>query len=244
MDGHWSKTHDVAGNDILTQNSTGLLQQVGGFSPHFFDLLTSRPNWEFGKDGGTAGNHDTAVYHGNYADYTVTAILFDTITGAIVPSGGGPNIIQAYKIEDHHVVDAADPTDLADGTDIVIGVDFLQFKDQTISLNNAAPDLKLHAYDSGNYLDTFSSTSYSNSNGPTSWTSTPWIESGDTIPPAPPPLTAKFTFPAIDCISMTATERRADQMARPSSARSTWQAQPRQVCHSTIWKVDLTQARP
>jgi hypothetical protein len=48
----------------------------------------------------------------------------------------------------------------------------------TVNPVNEAPVLKLHAYDKGNYLDSFNATAYSNSNGATPWTSS-WQESAD-----------------------------------------------------------------
>jgi len=123
LDGHWHKSYDAAGNDVLNQDSTGLLQQVGGFSPHFFDLLTSRPNWTFGADGGTAGTSDTVVYTGNFTDYTITHVYYDPSTSSMV-AGPGAGIITAFKVVDHR---PGSP----DGTDIVIGVENFQFADGT-----------------------------------------------------------------------------------------------------------------
>jgi Ca2+-binding RTX toxin-like protein len=148
LDGTWQKTVDVAGNDVLHQNTQGLLRNVGGFSPHFQDLLTSRPNWTFGSDGGSAGSSDTAVFQGNLADYTLVAL---DVNGNVVanPHANWASVF-AVKVTDN-VASRTLPDGITvvpgDGTDLVIGVERFQFADGTINPQayfDVAPSLDLH----------------------------------------------------------------------------------------------------
>jgi Ca2+-binding RTX toxin-like protein len=148
LDGTWQKTVDVAGNDVLHQNTQGLLQNVGGFSPHFQDLLTSRPNWTFGSDGGSAGSSDTAMFQGNLADYMLVAL---DVNGNIVanPHANWASVF-AVKVTDN-VASRTLPDGITvvpgDGTDLVIGVESFQFADGTINPQayfDVAPSLDLH----------------------------------------------------------------------------------------------------
>jgi Ca2+-binding RTX toxin-like protein len=123
--GRWHKSYDVAGNDVLNQDSQGLLDSQG-FASHFTDLLTSRPNYVLGETNST-GTADKAVFTGNRADYDVTVLLYNTVTGMIAPNPG-PNVITVYKIADHR-------PGAPDGTDLMMGVELFQFADRTVSLN-------------------------------------------------------------------------------------------------------------
>ena len=141
LDGHWHKSYDVAGNDVLNQDSTGLLQtaEVGpGFGLHFTDLLTSRPNWTFGADGGTAGTGDTVVYTGNRSDYTVTQLFYNTVTHLNVAVAIPGTTVTLYKIVDDR---AGSP----DGTDLVTGVESFKFANvmltETQLLSHAPSDI-------------------------------------------------------------------------------------------------------
>ena len=76
--GHWHKSHDVAGNDVLNQDSLGLLDSQG-FVDHFTDLLTSRPTYVLGETN-SAGITDKVVFTGNRADYDIANLLYNTVT--------------------------------------------------------------------------------------------------------------------------------------------------------------------
>jgi Ca2+-binding RTX toxin-like protein len=130
--GHWHKSYDAAGNDVLNQDSQGLLDSQG-FADHFTDLLTSRPNYVLGETS-SAGTTDRAVFSGTRVDYDITTLLYNTSTGAIV-TATGPNVITVYRIADHR-------PGTPDGTDLVTGVELFQFADRTLTeaqLSNQAP---------------------------------------------------------------------------------------------------------
>ncbi|WP_172599275.1 peroxidase family protein [Rhizobium leguminosarum] len=128
--GGYSTTLDALGNAVHNVGnvlSAGLLGNLSlgtqMFAKHYTDLLKTAKfkDMVLGSDGAAAGT-DTAVYSGNRADYTITAITFTSANqGAIV----------AYKIEDHR---AGSP----DGTDLVVGVDLFQFADQTLAADQLA----------------------------------------------------------------------------------------------------------
>jgi Ca2+-binding RTX toxin-like protein len=168
---------DLNGNN--THGFTGALSDgllgnaalgTGIFVKHFTGLLQTERFKDFvlGNDGGpaatTGANADIAVMTGNKADYTLTAISFNS---------AHEGTINAYKIVDNR---AGSP----DGTDLLIGVEKIKFLDQTLNLVNAPPVLALHAVDSSTYLDQFTARAYNNSNGSIPWAATPWVESNDT----------------------------------------------------------------
>jgi Ca2+-binding RTX toxin-like protein len=118
------------GNDVIVGDSIKLadlnhLLASQGFNQHFTGLQASRPNFVLGDNHeapGTAdGTADTAVFSGDYANYSITKFT-DTRPGG--------ELITAFKVVDLRVGAAN-----VDGTDIVIGVEKLRFADRTISLN-------------------------------------------------------------------------------------------------------------
>jgi Ca2+-binding RTX toxin-like protein len=175
FDANGNATHGVTGTltgGLLANNSAGIHTEL--FAKHYTDLLMTERNKDLvlGNDAGTDGTSDTVVLSGNKADYTITAISYNSAhEGTIV----------AYKVTDNGGLNP-DGTARApsDGTDLIVGIDFLQFRDQTVSLNNVAPALDLHAYNTatGSYADNFNTAAFNNSNGTTAWT-TPWTETGD-----------------------------------------------------------------
>ncbi len=176
--GGYSNTFDANGNFVHSVTGplgAGLLGnlELGTqmFDKHFTDMLMSQKfkDMVLGRDGGTAGL-DTAIYTGNRAEYTITTVTF--------ASGTPDGTVTAYKITDNGGLNTDGTVRVSDGIDLLVGMDFLQFRDQTISLNNTPPVVMLHAYDIGNFLDRFNSASYSNSNGSVAWANS-WVETGD-----------------------------------------------------------------
>jgi Ca2+-binding RTX toxin-like protein len=129
--------------------ANGLLDAVGpGFDKHYTNMLSSATFkdlvlggsevtrlWRNGTpgndladsvtvgDGGVVGTADTAVFSGNVAEYTVTAITFTDAHG---------NAVRAIKV--------VDTVANRDGTDILVGVEKANFNDQLgLSLNGNAP---------------------------------------------------------------------------------------------------------
>lgn len=194
----YTSADEVLGDPkAITLGSNGLLDAIGwGDQKHFTELLKSAMFKDYvlggsevttlyrsgdaslpgqtGEqtgvmgDGGMAGSQDTAVFVGNYADYTITTLFFDLSTRSLVQTSG-PNTIQVVKVSDN-VADR-------DGTDVVVGVESFKFADRTVTIGK--PSVDLHAFDAGNFRDQFSSnSSYGGSNGTTPWT-TSWMETGD-----------------------------------------------------------------
>jgi Ca2+-binding RTX toxin-like protein len=167
-------SHRVGYQDTLGAGLLGNADlQTERFDKHFTEMLRSQIFKDLVMgDGGTTAASDTAAYSGNKADYTITAISYDSAhEGTIV----------AYKITDNGGLNP-DGTARApsDGTDLIVGIDYLQFRDQTVSLNNTPPALDLHAFNTatGSYADNFNTAAFNNSTGTTAWTM-PWTETGD-----------------------------------------------------------------
>lgn len=118
-------------------------------------------------DGGTAGALDVAVFTGNFADYTIEVKYFDLLARTLVPSSSA-SAVQVLRVTDHIAG--------RDGQDLVLGVEQLKFADRTVSFTS--PSVDLHAYNAGNYRDTFNTNAYNNSNGAAPWT-TSWTEAND-----------------------------------------------------------------
>jgi Ca2+-binding RTX toxin-like protein len=129
MDANGNATHSVIG----PLGTNGLLDAagVGTFAKHFTELLKTERNKDMvlGKDTGTAGTDDKAIFTGSRGDYTVTQISFT----------GAHESVTAYKIVDNR---AGSP----DGTDLVVAVEKFQFADVTLTeaqlLNNAPTDIQ------------------------------------------------------------------------------------------------------
>lgn len=118
-------------------------------------------------DGGTAGNNDTAVFTGNYADYTIELKYFDIVTRTLGNSANANSIM---------VLKVTDTTADRDGQDLIVGIEKLQFVDRTVTVSK--PALDLHAFNQSTFVDQFNANSYSNSNGTAAWT-TSWTETND-----------------------------------------------------------------
>lgn len=175
FDANGNATHGVTGTltgGLLANSDAGIHTEL--FAKHYTDLLMTERNKDLvlGSDAGSDGTSDTVILSGNKADYTITAISYDS------PHEG--NIV-AYKITDNGGLNP-DGTARApsDGTDLIVGIDYLQFRDQTVSLNNTAPILDLHAYNASTatVADNFNSASWSNNDGSQNWAS-PWTETND-----------------------------------------------------------------
>ncbi|WP_311775972.1 calcium-binding protein [Pseudomonas baetica] len=119
-----------AGNDVIVGDSIKLadlnhLLASQGFDQHFTSLQASRPGFILGDNHdapGTAdGTADTALFSGNFADYSISKFT-DTRPGG--------ELITAFKVVDLRIGAAN-----VDGTDIVIGVEKLRFADRTVNLN-------------------------------------------------------------------------------------------------------------
>jgi Ca2+-binding RTX toxin-like protein len=128
--GGYSTTLDTLGNAVHAVTGIlgpGLLSNAALgtqlFAKHYTDLLKTEKfkDMVLGSDGGAAGT-DTAVYSGNRANYTITAITF---------ASANQGTVLAYKIQDNR---AGSP----DGTDLIVGIDLLQFADRTISVDQLA----------------------------------------------------------------------------------------------------------
>ncbi len=115
-------------------------------------------------DGGKEGDVDTAVYYDNFENYEITYNADGSVTvDHVNPTAG--------------LVDPATGRNLeSEGTDRLFNIEHIQFADRVLDLRG--PTVDLHAYDSANYRDTFSSQNYANSNGTAQW-STAWTETGD-----------------------------------------------------------------
>ncbi|MGE8482912.1 MAG: peroxidase family protein, partial [Pseudomonas sp.] len=117
------------GNDVIVGDSIKLadlnhLIAGQGFTQHFTGLQASRPNFVMGDNhaAGTAdGTADTALFSGNFADYSITRFT-DTNPGS--------DSITAFRVVDLRVGAAN-----ADGTDIVVGIEKLRFADRTVTLS-------------------------------------------------------------------------------------------------------------
>ena len=165
----------LGGDDIIMGDSAVVKNDLSVFfGPQVGNYLTVT-NWkgtgedrpDFGVNGGlghflgdngTPGAADKAVFSGNFTDYIITPEL-----------SKGPT---AFRIVDTRGIDSTAVGDL------VVDIESLQFADQTISL--VPPVLDLHAFDAGNYLETFNTQSYTgtDSGGTTPWTAS-WTETGD-----------------------------------------------------------------
>ncbi|WP_114948334.1 peroxidase family protein [Microvirga calopogonii] len=115
-------------------------------------------------DGGQDSDVDVAVYTDVMANYTVTRNEDGSITvehnvdqGTDVPVPGEVGV-------------------RSDGTDRLTNIEVIRFSDGEIRFQK--PELSLHAFDSGQYLDQFGQAAYTNSNGVTPWTSA-WQEASD-----------------------------------------------------------------
>lgn len=168
-------SHRVAYDDTL---GAGLLDNAAlgtqDFDKHFTEMLRTqffKDNvlGDGGTDASTLAKPDIAVFTGNFADYRIDPITFQSAhEGTVV----------AYKVtdlRDPNGVDANGAPIVTDGTDLVAGVELLRFADQDFSLVNAPPSLKLHAFDTGAAADTFASGNYT---GGSNWTGN-WSETGD-----------------------------------------------------------------
>jgi Ca2+-binding RTX toxin-like protein len=178
FDANGNATHGVTGTltgGLLANTGAGVHTEL--FAKHYTDLLMSERNKDLvlGNDAGTDGTSDTVILSGNKADYTITAIGYNSAhEGTIV----------AYKITDNGGVNPDGTTRApSDGTDLIVGIDYLQFRDQTMSLNNTAPVLKLHAYDVAYVADDFSPANYTGNDGTANWGGN-WTEAGDDFAPA------------------------------------------------------------
>ena len=115
-------------------------------------------------DGGKAGDVDTAVYYDNFANYEITYNADGSVTVSHVdPSAGVIDPDTGRNLE-------------AEGTDRLFNIERIQFADRVLDLRG--PTVDLHAYDSGNYRDSFGSQSYANSNGTATWAAA-WAEADD-----------------------------------------------------------------
>jgi Ca2+-binding RTX toxin-like protein len=121
--------------------------------------------------GNTAGDIDTAVFTGNYADYDIEGRITN---GAVVTRA-------AFDVNGDGFISVADNVG-TDGTDRLKNIERLQFADQTIVISNAPPTLDLHTQTiittNGQYRDEFTAAVLNGSNGTTPWT-TSWVETGD-----------------------------------------------------------------
>ncbi|WP_188517760.1 peroxidase family protein [Alsobacter metallidurans] len=146
------------------------------FEKHFTELLQTKAFQDFtlGQDTGTKGLADTVNFTGKWSEYTIAAVTYN--------AGNSDGQVVAYKITDNGgLVDDGQGNQIArtnDGVDLVIGVEYLQFSDRTVSLVNSAPVLDLHAFDTSDVRDSFSTASYANQNGSANW-ATNWAETGD-----------------------------------------------------------------
>ena len=133
-------THRVAATSFLQAN--GLLDFASGggvtYEKHFQELLKSAAyrdyvlgdNFDWLKVDTNAralmpfsdSTHDVSVYFGSQRDYTITAILENSVT-------------VAYKVRDDNPNGRA----VSDGTDLVIGVEALKFADGTTRILDVAP---------------------------------------------------------------------------------------------------------
>jgi Ca2+-binding RTX toxin-like protein len=173
-----------ATGDIGTNGLIDSANALGGaqFDKHFADMLQSRMFKDVMLgDGGTDGTADTAVFTGNMNEYSIEVVNFTA------PNGQN---IQALKVTDNGgLVD--DGTGVlvpraSDGVDLIVGVEKAIFADQPlgVSLTPTQPVLDLdggHIVTSTTtlYRDNFGAATFNNSDGSTSWTNTPWVETGD-----------------------------------------------------------------
>lgn len=116
-------------------------------------------------DGGQEDDVDTAVFFDVMANYTITR----NEDGSIAVEHN-PNL----EINDPPPV-GGDERIRTDGTDRLTNIEVLKFADGEIRFQR--PDLKLHAFDDGRYLDQFGQ-GYTGSNGATPWT-TAWQEESE-----------------------------------------------------------------
>lgn len=199
----YTNAAETTGLDRNFLQSNGVLDAMGWSNEkHFTEMLKSAMfrNYELGGstvtdvwrngvaqttgeqhgtmgDGGLAGSSDTAVFSGNYSEYTIETKHFDTVTHALV-NVANANSIVVLRVTHQGADDDPEPGHLpgGDGQDILIGIERIQFADRTIVVSQ--PSLDLHAYSQSTYLDRFNTDSYSNSNGSAAWTSS-WIETND-----------------------------------------------------------------
>jgi Ca2+-binding RTX toxin-like protein len=172
-------SHRVAYNDTLGAGLLGNADlQTEGFDKHFTEMLRSQIFKDLvmgdgGADATTVARPDVALFTGKYSDYRIEAISFQS---------ANEGTITAYKVTDLRDpagVDANGAPIVTDGTDLVVGVEVLRFSDRDVSLVNAAPALKLHAFDAGSAADNFGSGNYA---GGSNWSGN-WTETGDNNSP-------------------------------------------------------------
>ncbi len=168
-------------------DNTGLIDAINATIPgtaddmakHFTEMLRTEMFKDTvlgdgGQDATTKASADIAVFTGTYADYRITQVPYT--------AGNSDGPLLAYKVQDLRDPAATDTNGTlipTDGTDVVVGIETLRFSDRDVSLLNTPPVLDLHAFDTGNYRDEFTSASFANSNGSQAWAATPWVESGD-----------------------------------------------------------------
>lgn len=122
LDALGNRTHGYTPNATADGLSGGLIDvanaAVGSdtFAKHFTDLLKSKGNKDFvlGADGATAGTADVVVLQGKRADYIVSTVVWNGITGYILK----------------------DKVAGRDGTDLVIGVEQFSFADGTVDTDH------------------------------------------------------------------------------------------------------------
>ncbi len=145
-----------------TIDDSGLLghAQTAMFTKHFTEMLRTKmfKDTVLGDDAtNTHKGVDTAVYTGNLAQYTLTAL--DAVGNVVANPHANWSSVLAVKITDNRtgadftdangnpLVDANGNPLTSEGTDLLIGIDKLKFADQTISpaaYFDIAPTLDLH----------------------------------------------------------------------------------------------------
>jgi Ca2+-binding RTX toxin-like protein len=123
-------SHRADPNAVLMGGILDWASLGGSFEKHYTELLKSQARKDFllGDGGADTGSVDTAVYGGNFGDYTIVA--FDANGNVIADPLLNLGSVFALEITDHG--DGSVRT--LDGADLVIGVENFQFADGTKSL--------------------------------------------------------------------------------------------------------------